>query len=273
MSDERLRNLAKGFDQAAKSYGNDPNTGFDHFGELLTEFSQAAPGEHVLDVACGTGAISLPLSRRIGPAGRLLGVDISNRMMSRAKKRIDAEGITWVEIQQHDAGELNLDERFDLATCGFSVQFFNDRHLPIRRMIEHLKPGGRVAISLWAEDYDGRFLHLPHDAVKRVRPDIYEPPRAGTVGGTEAKMVAFLAEAGLKDIVAQRQDFDTVDGMDGDSWWERAAGGGFQRLLVQLTPGEVEEVRTWLVAEREKLRSADGKFHVPKPAILGMGWA
>ena len=84
MADQRTKNLTKGFDEASKTYGDDPKSGFDHYGKLLAEFSGAVPGEHVLDVACGTGAISLPLAQRIGPTGRLLGVDISQGMLDRA---------------------------------------------------------------------------------------------------------------------------------------------------------------------------------------------
>ncbi len=270
--EQHTRNLAAGFDKAAETYGNNPNSGFDHYGGLLAEFSKASPGERVLDVCCGTGAVALALAKRTGPSGSLLGVDISTRMMERARDRVESEGVSWVDFQQHDVGALSLEEQFDLATCGFSVQFFNDRQVPIQRMKEHLKPGGRIAISLWAEDFDGRFKDLPHDAVRRVRPDVYEPPRAGTIGGTEEKMVALLEEAGLKSVVAERHEFDTYEELDGDAWWDQVGGGGFSRLLVQLAPDEVEAVRVWLVDEREKLRGTDGRWHLPKPAILGMGW-
>ncbi len=114
---------------------------------------RAAPrdGEHILDLACGTGAVAQEIAEAgIAPAS-LTGVDISPDMLAVAAAKARAAGYPaeWVEA---DAGHLPLaDNRFDLAFCQQALQFFPDRPAALLELRRVLAPGGRAAFCVQRE--------------------------------------------------------------------------------------------------------------------------
>ena len=103
--------------------------------------AQAAvrPGDRVLDAACGTG--DLAIADRKAGAARVTGLDFSEKMLERARRKADLE---WV---QADMLALPFAEgTFDAATVGFGVRNVADLELALRELRRVLKPGGRLAI-------------------------------------------------------------------------------------------------------------------------------
>lgn len=103
-------------------------------------------GDDALDVCCGTGDLALELRRRVGPAGRVVGLDFSAPMLALAARKSTAAGAT-VEWLEGNALELPFgDASFDAATVGFGVRNVADVPRAIREMARVVRPGGRVAI-------------------------------------------------------------------------------------------------------------------------------
>jgi demethylmenaquinone methyltransferase/2-methoxy-6-polyprenyl-1,4-benzoquinol methylase len=103
--------------------------------------AQAAvrPGDRVLDAACGTG--DLAIADRKAGAARVTGLDFSEKMLERARRKADLE---WI---QGDMLALPFAEgTFDAATVGFGVRNVADLELALRELRRVLKPGGRLAI-------------------------------------------------------------------------------------------------------------------------------
>ena len=97
------------------------------------------PGDRVLDACCGTGDLAVEAERR---GGRVVGLDFSERMLERARKKSGA--IEWV---QGDALALPFgDGEFDAATVGFGVRNLADLEGGLRELARVLKPGGKVAV-------------------------------------------------------------------------------------------------------------------------------
>jgi demethylmenaquinone methyltransferase/2-methoxy-6-polyprenyl-1,4-benzoquinol methylase len=106
----------------------------------LTAAAAVHPGDRVLDAACGTGDLAVA-DRRAG-AGKVTGLDFSERMLERARRK-DAS-IEWV---QGDLLALPFaDDTFDAATVGFGVRNVADLELALRELRRVLHPGGRLAI-------------------------------------------------------------------------------------------------------------------------------
>ena len=104
------------------------------------------PGDDALDVCCGTGDLALELRRRVGPAGRVVGLDFSAPMLALAARKPTVAGAT-VEWLEGNALELPFgDASFDAATVGFGVRNVADVPRAIREMARVVRPGGRVAI-------------------------------------------------------------------------------------------------------------------------------
>jgi demethylmenaquinone methyltransferase / 2-methoxy-6-polyprenyl-1,4-benzoquinol methylase len=97
------------------------------------------PGDRVLDACCGTGDLAVEAERR---GGRVVGLDFSERMLERARKKSGA--IEWI---QGDALALPLgDGEFDAATVGFGVRNLADLEGGLRELARVLRPGGKLAV-------------------------------------------------------------------------------------------------------------------------------
>jgi demethylmenaquinone methyltransferase/2-methoxy-6-polyprenyl-1,4-benzoquinol methylase len=110
------------------------------------DMAEIAAGASALDVCCGTGDLALELRRRIGPTGRVVGLDFSAPMLELAERKAAASG-AGVEWVQGNALELPFtDSTFDAATVGFGVRNVADLPRAIGEMARVVRPGGRVSI-------------------------------------------------------------------------------------------------------------------------------
>lgn len=115
-------------------------------------FMQAAavqPADRVLDIGCGTGRATLDAARSAS-AGSALGVDLSSRMLERARQRAAEEGLTNAYFEQADAQVHAFPARaFDAVISRFGCMFFSDPIAALRNFNAALKPGGRLVLMSW----------------------------------------------------------------------------------------------------------------------------
>ena len=138
------------FDGAAAAYNRTGPSIFTLFAARLVERLPLAPGARVLDVATGTGAVLLPVARRLGPQGHVTGIDLSGVILQEAQRAVRAEGLTNVDLRRMDAEHLDFpDQTFDAVTCGFGLFFFPDMDAALRQMYRVTKPGGHVGVSVF----------------------------------------------------------------------------------------------------------------------------
>lgn len=113
--------------------------------------AQPQPEDHVLDVACGTGALTRNVANLVGQRGRIVGLDISPEMLTIARTMpLDNSQSAPVEWYEGDAHALPFDdETFDIVFSAFGFMFFSDRIAVLKEMGRVLKPAGRLALSVW----------------------------------------------------------------------------------------------------------------------------
>jgi ubiquinone/menaquinone biosynthesis C-methylase UbiE len=105
------------------------------------------PGERVLDVACGTGVVTRLLPHRVGPTGRVVGLDINPDMLAAARTATAQAPIEWLE---GNVQRMPLpDAAFDAVVCQQGFQFFPDQLAALQEMRRVLVPGGRLVLSIW----------------------------------------------------------------------------------------------------------------------------
>jgi ubiquinone/menaquinone biosynthesis C-methylase UbiE len=125
---------------------------FGPFAEDLVTTIGLQPGMSVLDVACGTGAVTRSLARALGPQGSVTGVDLSPGMLEVARSRDLPDGCAPIEYLVASAEDLPVEDgSFDVVTCQQGLQFFPDRLAALRAMRAALAPGGWIVISSWGE--------------------------------------------------------------------------------------------------------------------------
>src|SRR5579872_1530753 len=95
--------------------------------DILLQMADLQPGESVLDIACGTGLVSFEALAKLGENGRLLGTDISDKMVEMASALAAEKGDNRVQFARMDAEELNLaDHSFDVALCSLGLMYVPD---------------------------------------------------------------------------------------------------------------------------------------------------
>jgi demethylmenaquinone methyltransferase/2-methoxy-6-polyprenyl-1,4-benzoquinol methylase len=133
------------------------------------ESLRLSPGCAVLDVACGTGCNFPLVEARIGHTGRIVGVDLTPAMLSRARSRVDRHAWSNIELIEMDAAELSLErlwaagalrtgQRFDAAICTLGLSVIPDWPRAVAAMLSMVRPGGRVAVM------DGGYPARPDSA-------------------------------------------------------------------------------------------------------------
>lgn len=172
------------------------------FGQAAIEAAAPMTGERVLDVGCGAGASSLALAARVGAGGQVLGVDISEPLIGRARALAPRD--KPVLFQVADASSAELPEgAFDILFSRFGVMFFDDPTAAFAHMRRALRPGGRVAFVCWRSAAENDWVRLPMGALKGIlAPSAPPDPEApGPFSfGDRGRVSRILTAAGFADI-------------------------------------------------------------------------
>lgn len=109
------------------------------------------PGDHVLDVACGTGVLTRYVAKSVGVNGRVAGLDLSSDMLSVARTiSLNSSATGSIEWREGDVCAIPFaDETFDAVFCTFALMFFPDRVAALKEMHRILKPGRCMALAVW----------------------------------------------------------------------------------------------------------------------------
>lgn len=129
----------------------------------LIESANVKPGEHILDVACGTGVVARQVAARVGLQGRVIGLDRSPNMLRVAHALAEQDRLA-IEWRMSPAEQLPFpDDSFDLILCQFGLMFFSDQHQALTEMYRVLKTEGRVVISVWQGMNRHPFYQILHE--------------------------------------------------------------------------------------------------------------
>ncbi|MEO0822647.1 MAG: methyltransferase domain-containing protein, partial [Pseudomonadota bacterium] len=142
-----------GWDKAAPAYETGWKASLAEGQAELLRRADARPGERVLDLACGTGLVSIPLAEAVGPAGRVLATDLSERMVEAVGAAARRRGLTQLEALRADAEEIAAvpDASLDLVTCAFGLMYVPHPERAMAEALRVLKPSGRVVFAVWGE--------------------------------------------------------------------------------------------------------------------------
>lgn len=119
--------------------------------EAVLAAAALEPGERVVDVACGTGMVTLPAARAVGPRGSVLATDIAQGMVDDTARRAAEWSLTNVAVERRDAEDLGPHAGFDVALCSLGLMYVPAPAVALAEMARVLRPGGRCVVAVWGE--------------------------------------------------------------------------------------------------------------------------
>jgi ubiquinone/menaquinone biosynthesis C-methylase UbiE len=192
------------------------------------------PGERFLDVAAGTGGLSLPAARL---GAQVLATDWSPAMIERFEARVRAEGLRDAAGRVMDCHALELpDDRFDITGSQFGVMLVPNQPRALREMVRVTKPGGRVLMIAYGSPAELEFLQVFISALTAVAPEFPglpddPPPLEFQVSDPDA-LRRRLTDAGLKEVRVERTAERPTFGSGQEMWDWVLYGNPIPGMLV-----------------------------------------
>jgi ubiquinone/menaquinone biosynthesis C-methylase UbiE len=226
--------------------------------DRLIENAQIIPGQNVLDIATGTGHLAIAIAKLVEPKGKVIGVDISTKMLNKAQEKVNELGLTNVNFKLADAELLDFPANsFERILCANSFPFIENRASTLRLWQRFLKPGGLIAIHTPADT-----SYLGNTLARQVF------KKYGVVFGydkpinTEAECRDLFTDAGFEAIsIKTEQHGNYIDLDDAKKMWNTISSlipKQSMNLRSRLTSAQLIQAGTEFETELNKIATSSG---------------
>jgi ubiquinone/menaquinone biosynthesis C-methylase UbiE len=232
------------------------------------------PGQRFLDVAAGTGGLSLPAARL---GAHVLATDWSPAMIERFEARVRAEGLRDAEARVLDCHALDIpDESFDVTGSQFGVMLVPNQPRALREMARVTKPGGRVILIAYSHPQELEFIQFFVAAMKAVAPEFpglpEDPPPLEFQLADPEVMRSRLIDAGLNDIRVERTAERPAFASGQEMWdWLYYGNPIAETVVADLSDEQHATLRLVLDGMLRERAGADGRAVVTNPVHIGIG--
>jgi ubiquinone/menaquinone biosynthesis C-methylase UbiE len=190
--------------------------GLTHHSEAIFPDLPVKRGDRVLDVGCGFGDTAIQLAQRVGPRGRVVGLDCCQAFLDYGCEDAASRGIANVSFINADALVEPFEPEYDFVFARFGTMFFANPVAGLRNMRRALKPGGVMMHIVWRRPADNPWLSMAKDVVLKFLPQPGEDGRScgpGPFSMSDQKTVAKMMEvAGYEDVTFKRVDAPVLVG-------------------------------------------------------------
>jgi len=191
-----------GWDKAASYYERSWQSQLEPAQSALLDLAALEPGLEVLDVACGTGLVSLQAAAAVVPGGRIVGTDIAEQMVLAARDRAASRGIANVLFERMEAEQSTFgDNSFDVVLCALGLMYVPDPERAIRDFHRMLRPRGRAVCAVWGQRNKCGWAEIFPIVDARVRSEVC--PMFFRLGTAQNLRRAF-SSAGFRGIAERR---------------------------------------------------------------------
>ncbi|QKQ76627.1 class I SAM-dependent methyltransferase [Nostoc sp. TCL240-02] len=224
----------------------------------LVEHAHISQGQHILDIATGTGMVAIEAAQLVGFAGRVVGVDISTGMLEQAKRKIEALGLNNIELVLADAEKLNFPANsFDVVLCSSALIWMANVPAALRLWHQFLKPNGLIGFHAFADTAFVEGVTVQKVAEKYGVSLAFSKPT-----GTIEKCHELLKTAGFEVIeIKSEQDGSYISLEQAKRMWSGSSHpvpGQFPNPLSQLSSEQLKEVKAEFEAELAALVTEQG---------------
>jgi len=231
------------YNAAADHFDDGPLAFWDRYGRTTIARLALAPGSSVLDVGCGSGASAIPAALAVGPSGRVIGIDLAQRLLDLARAKSAARKLPNIEFRRADMTALAYpDGTFDAVVCVFAIFFVTDMVKQVRELWRVVRPGGKLAITTWGPRMFEPGSQAWWSAVKDNRPDLI-PAVSPWERITKPEAVrALLSNSGISNAdVAEESGSQLL--ASSEDWWTVVLGSGYRWTVEQMNEQEAARVK------------------------------
>jgi arsenite methyltransferase len=269
---EHKRRIAAVYNLAAEGYDRPALRFFQMAANCLVEMARIKSGTRVLDAATGTGVAAFATAGKVGPHGRVLGVDIATDMLALAKQKVASRHLANITMQYGDSEHLDFaNDHFDAVLCASGIFFLPDMLAALKEWQRVMRPGGTVAFSSFGEHAFQPLSDLYETRIRRYGVPLASPksPFAWQRLSDPEQCSHLLRAAGFTQVeVCVEQlgyDLNTVD-----EWWDVVWNSGFRGPVSQLASTQLARFKQEHLAEVGTIATAKGLW-LDVPAILAVG--
>ena len=235
----------------------------------LISLLQIKKGNHILDVASGTGVVTKLLKQKVGKTGYVIGADTSTSAIKVAKK--------WNEKSQNllfvnaDAENFSFKEKFDIITCQYALFFFPNSQKALKNMRNSLKKEGILGISVHGHPDRVPYFDSIFKVVTKFIPN-YIPPGTPDFDrfGTKKQLKNEIKKAGFSKIKVNDYDFPYSPGTFEQYWknYLRYVAKPIKEKLNKLSKSQRKELKDTVRVETRSYTKRDGTIQFPWEVLI-----
>lgn len=256
------------WDLVAKGYAAEASDVMLPFTKHAIALAKPGPSARVLDVAAGSGMLSLEIAPRVQ---RVDALDFSELMLAELGQRRDAQGLTNVFTRVGDGQNLPYeDNTFDAAFSMFGLMFFPDRPRGFRELCRVCKPGATVVVSSWAPIDQSPLMMLMFGALRAADPERAAPQTNWLSLENPELFRREMEEAGFREVTV-RPFTNDVPVESAERYWEITVRASAPLALLKQRLGADEWARQELLAKDYIASVVQGPGTLGTTAFLGFG--
>ena len=235
----------------------------------LVELIGVKKGDHVLDIASGTGVVTKLLNQKVGKSGFVVGADTSTTAIKVAKKwNKKSSNVLFVNA---DAENFSFKEKFDIITCQYALFFFPNAKKALRNMKNSLKESGRLGISLHGHPDRVPYFNSIFEAVTQFIPN-YVPHGTPDFDrfGTKKSLKDEIKKSGFRKITVKDYNFPYRPGTFEQYWnnYLKYVAKPIKEKLDTLERSQRKELREMVKENTKPYTKRNGIIQFPWEVLI-----
>jgi ubiquinone/menaquinone biosynthesis C-methylase UbiE len=258
-----------GWDAAAAVYESAWREQLKPAHDALLEMAALKPGMRVLEIACGTGLVTMRVASCVTPGGSVFATDIADEMVTEAANRAISNDFHNVETARMGAEDLGVeDATFDAALCALGLMYVPDPIKALSEMRRAVKPGRRVAVAVWGERRNCGWAEIFPIVDSHVNSEVCPLFFSLGIPGT---LTAAMTSVGATQIEERRHAVE-LKFPDQEALLSAQIDGGAVALAAKrFSPETRREVSAAFLESVSKYRRDDGSYAIPGEFVTAIG--